>query len=249
MRPPRWRSGAVAVLAARPVGVPAIVVELPKPGEGSDGGRSGRCARTRHRRFGRGGAGRAGQAGRRGRRRTRGGRVDRSSGSPGRRARPRPRICIAAVLAPLGEVVAPPGSFNNELGHPWTVLRATPTTDLPRPGDVGAPSRQHRRARRHRAAVDRRWCSTSAPPTSASSAPAKQSRQRKPNCRNLFRPLAWSSSTSTTRRWPRWPTPRRPGWCGSALSDGPTPAPAMYGRVRSPRRAGPAAVHAAWRPA
>lgn len=30
---------------------------------------------------------------------------------------------IAAVLRPLGEVVAPPGSFNNELGHPWTVLR------------------------------------------------------------------------------------------------------------------------------
>jgi len=35
---------------------------------------------------------------------------------------------IAAVLRPLGEVVAPPGSFNNELGHPWTVLRATPDT-------------------------------------------------------------------------------------------------------------------------
>jgi UDP-N-acetylmuramoyl-tripeptide--D-alanyl-D-alanine ligase len=33
------------------------------------------------------------------------------------------------VLAPLGEVVAPPGSFNNELGHPWTVLRATESTD------------------------------------------------------------------------------------------------------------------------
>jgi UDP-N-acetylmuramoyl-tripeptide--D-alanyl-D-alanine ligase len=26
--------------------------------------------------------------------------------------------------------VAPPGSFNNELGHPWTVLRATPDTDF-----------------------------------------------------------------------------------------------------------------------
>ena len=33
------------------------------------------------------------------------------------------------MLAPLGEVVAPPGSFNNELGHPWTVLRATESTD------------------------------------------------------------------------------------------------------------------------
>jgi UDP-N-acetylmuramoyl-tripeptide--D-alanyl-D-alanine ligase len=37
---------------------------------------------------------------------------------------------LAAVLAPLGEVVAPPGSFNNELGHPWTVLRATESTDF-----------------------------------------------------------------------------------------------------------------------
>ncbi|MEI7716806.1 MAG: UDP-N-acetylmuramoyl-tripeptide--D-alanyl-D-alanine ligase, partial [Mycobacterium sp.] len=37
---------------------------------------------------------------------------------------------VAAVLAPLGEVVAPPGSFNNELGHPWTVLRATRSTDF-----------------------------------------------------------------------------------------------------------------------
>ncbi|MGM1058076.1 UDP-N-acetylmuramoyl-tripeptide--D-alanyl-D-alanine ligase [Saccharothrix sp. Mg75] len=35
---------------------------------------------------------------------------------------------IAQVLAPLGETIAPPGSFNNELGHPWTALRATATT-------------------------------------------------------------------------------------------------------------------------
>ncbi|MCT2585225.1 UDP-N-acetylmuramoyl-tripeptide--D-alanyl-D-alanine ligase [Actinophytocola gossypii] len=31
---------------------------------------------------------------------------------------------IAQVLEPMGTTVAPPGSFNNELGHPWTVLRA-----------------------------------------------------------------------------------------------------------------------------
>ncbi|MFI9385477.1 UDP-N-acetylmuramoyl-tripeptide--D-alanyl-D-alanine ligase [Kutzneria sp. NPDC052558] len=31
---------------------------------------------------------------------------------------------IGQVLTPLGTTVAPPGSFNNELGHPWTVLRA-----------------------------------------------------------------------------------------------------------------------------
>jgi len=31
---------------------------------------------------------------------------------------------IAALLTPMGPTVAPPGSFNNELGHPWTALRA-----------------------------------------------------------------------------------------------------------------------------
>lgn len=35
---------------------------------------------------------------------------------------------LAAVLAPLGPTIAPPGSFNNELGLPWTVLRAGPGT-------------------------------------------------------------------------------------------------------------------------
>jgi UDP-N-acetylmuramoyl-tripeptide--D-alanyl-D-alanine ligase len=35
---------------------------------------------------------------------------------------------VAALLTPLGATVAPPGSFNNELGHPWTALRADATT-------------------------------------------------------------------------------------------------------------------------
>jgi UDP-N-acetylmuramoyl-tripeptide--D-alanyl-D-alanine ligase len=35
---------------------------------------------------------------------------------------------LAHVLGRLGPTVAPPGSFNNELGHPYTVLRATPDT-------------------------------------------------------------------------------------------------------------------------
>ncbi len=37
---------------------------------------------------------------------------------------------ISAVLAQAGEVVAPPGSFNNEIGHPYTVLRCTEETDF-----------------------------------------------------------------------------------------------------------------------
>ncbi len=35
---------------------------------------------------------------------------------------------IAQLTARLGETVAPPGSFNNELGHPYTALQASPTT-------------------------------------------------------------------------------------------------------------------------
>jgi UDP-N-acetylmuramoyl-tripeptide--D-alanyl-D-alanine ligase len=35
---------------------------------------------------------------------------------------------IAGVLSALGPTVAPPGSFNNELGHPYTVLRADEAT-------------------------------------------------------------------------------------------------------------------------
>jgi UDP-N-acetylmuramoyl-tripeptide--D-alanyl-D-alanine ligase len=35
---------------------------------------------------------------------------------------------VAALLERDGPTVAPPGSFNNELGHPWTVLRADTAT-------------------------------------------------------------------------------------------------------------------------
>ena len=35
---------------------------------------------------------------------------------------------VAALLAPLGPLVAPPGSFNTELGMPWTALRADENT-------------------------------------------------------------------------------------------------------------------------
>ncbi|MCT1886144.1 UDP-N-acetylmuramoyl-tripeptide--D-alanyl-D-alanine ligase [Dietzia cinnamea] len=37
---------------------------------------------------------------------------------------------IGAVLSAAGTVVAPPGSFNNEIGHPWTALRADEDTDF-----------------------------------------------------------------------------------------------------------------------
>lgn len=37
---------------------------------------------------------------------------------------------VAEVLAPLGPLVAPPGSFNTELGLPWTALRADAATRI-----------------------------------------------------------------------------------------------------------------------
>ena len=115
-------AGAVAVLAARPVGVPAIVVS-PAAGDVTasvlehdrDGSGAavlaalGRLAAEVAKRLVAGGLTIVGVTG--------------SSGKTST------KDLLAAVLAPLGRVVAPPGSFNNELGHPWTVLRADEHTD------------------------------------------------------------------------------------------------------------------------
>jgi UDP-N-acetylmuramoyl-tripeptide--D-alanyl-D-alanine ligase len=121
-------SGAVAVLAARPVGVPAVIVsptgiarsEVSALEHDSDGSGAAVLAAT---------AALAAEVARRlvrqGQRQGQGLRVVGVTGSSGKTST---KDLIAAVLAPLGEVVAPPGSFNNELGHPWTVLRATPST-------------------------------------------------------------------------------------------------------------------------
>ena len=119
-------AGAVAVLAARPVGVPAIIVDPVDPG--SDSG--GTAGVLEHDTDGSGAAVLAALAklaaavaaelvaG--------GLTIVGITGSSGKTST---KDLIAAVLAPLGEVIAPPGSFNNELGHPWTVLRATRSTD------------------------------------------------------------------------------------------------------------------------
>jgi UDP-N-acetylmuramoyl-tripeptide--D-alanyl-D-alanine ligase len=118
-------AGAVAVLAARPVGVPAIVV--PAAPKRSDGGLSGVLE---HDSDGAGAAVLAALA-----------KLAAAVaaelvadgltivGITGSSGKTSTKDLLAAVLAPLGEVIAPPGSFNNELGHPWTVLRATPSTD------------------------------------------------------------------------------------------------------------------------
>ena len=114
--------GAVAVLAARPVGVPAIVAP-PATGDENAGV-------LEHDTDGSGAAVLAALARLAGAVATDlvdgGLRIVGVTGSSGKTST---KDLLAAVLAPLGEVVAPPGSFNNELGHPWTVLRATESTD------------------------------------------------------------------------------------------------------------------------
>jgi UDP-N-acetylmuramoyl-tripeptide--D-alanyl-D-alanine ligase len=115
-------SGAVAVLAARPVGVPAVVV-TPSPGDVT-------ASVLEHDRDGSGAAvlaALARLAAEVARRLVAGGlTIVGVTGSSGKTST---KDLLAAVLTPLGQVVAPPGSFNNELGHPWTVLRADENTD------------------------------------------------------------------------------------------------------------------------
>src|SRR5689334_3067705 len=116
-------AGAVAVLAARPVGVPAIVVDpAPAPDAGAsvlehDTDGSGAAVLAALARLAQAVAAELVAGGLT---------IIGITGSSGKTST---KDLLAAVLAPLGEVVAPPGSFNNELGHPWTVLRATESTD------------------------------------------------------------------------------------------------------------------------
>ena len=77
---------------------------------------------------------------------------------------------LAQVLAGAGPTVATAGNHNNELGVPLTVLRCTAETDVPRRRDGRPRDRPHRLPLRDRAAATWPPCSTSAPPTSASSA-------------------------------------------------------------------------------
>ena len=140
-------AGAVAVLAARPVGVPAIVVA--PDAHAAQRGDGGLAGVLEHDTDGSGAAVLAGLAklaaavaaelvaG--------GLTIVGITGSSGKTST---KDLLAAVLAPLGEVVAPPGSFNNELGHPWTVLRATAGTDYlilelsaRHPGNIAALAR------------------------------------------------------------------------------------------------------------
>jgi len=92
-------AGAVAAVAGRPVGVPAVVVDDPLVALG---------------RLAHGVLQRLPKA-----------LVVAVTGSSGKTST---KDLLAQVLAPLGPVVAPPGSFNNEIGLPLTVLQADEST-------------------------------------------------------------------------------------------------------------------------
>jgi UDP-N-acetylmuramoyl-tripeptide--D-alanyl-D-alanine ligase len=92
-------AGAVGVLAARPVGVPAVVVpDVPAALARLATAVLARLPEVT---------------------------VVGVTGSSGKTST---KDLLAQLLATLGPTVAPPGSFNNELGHPYTVLRATGQT-------------------------------------------------------------------------------------------------------------------------
>ncbi|MBS9532986.1 UDP-N-acetylmuramoyl-tripeptide--D-alanyl-D-alanine ligase [Mycobacterium sp. M1] len=116
-------AGAVVVLAARPVGVPAIVVDPigsnSRSGvlEHDDDAGSGAAVLAALAKLAAAVAAELVASGLT---------IIGVTGSAGKTST---KDMLAAVLAPLGQVVAPPGSFNNELGHPWTVLRADESTD------------------------------------------------------------------------------------------------------------------------
>jgi len=91
-------AGAIGVLAGRPVGVPAVVVDA------GGGDVPGALARLAHEVL----------------RRLPEVTVIGLTGSSGKTST---KDLLAHVVAGLAPTVAPPGSFNNEIGHPHTVLR------------------------------------------------------------------------------------------------------------------------------
>src|SRR5882757_3038895 len=95
-------AGAAAVLATRPVGVPAVVVADTVEALGRLAGLVVSRLAAEHDLV-----------------------VVAITGSQGKTST---KDLIAAVLEAHGETVAPPGSFNNEIGLPLTALRAGPST-------------------------------------------------------------------------------------------------------------------------
>ncbi|WP_370935930.1 UDP-N-acetylmuramoyl-tripeptide--D-alanyl-D-alanine ligase [Amycolatopsis sp. cg13] len=117
-------SGAVGVLAAREVDAPAIVVPPLPPGQGNAGSvaltgdtdGSGAAVLAALAKLARHVVDRLATGGLT---------VIGVTGSSGKTST---KDVIAQLIEPMGPTVAPPGSFNSELGHPWTALRADAST-------------------------------------------------------------------------------------------------------------------------
>jgi UDP-N-acetylmuramoyl-tripeptide--D-alanyl-D-alanine ligase len=120
---PAVAAGAVAVLAAREVDAPAVIVppvEVDGPSRvyalAGDTDGSGAAVLAGFAALAREVAGRLTAKGML------------TVGVTGSAGKTSTKDLIAALLSARGATVAPPGSFNNEIGHPWTVLRADEDT-------------------------------------------------------------------------------------------------------------------------
>ncbi|MPY82229.1 MAG: UDP-N-acetylmuramoyl-tripeptide--D-alanyl-D-alanine ligase [Actinophytocola sp.] len=116
--------GAAGVLAARPVDAPAVIVPPLPPGAANAGSvalagdtdGSGAAVLAALGALARHVVGELAETGLA---------VVGVTGSSGKTST---KDVIAQLLEPMGPTVAPPGSFNNELGHPWTALLADAET-------------------------------------------------------------------------------------------------------------------------
>ncbi len=118
-------AGAVAVLAARPVGVPAIVVE---PSGGDAAADNAEVYANDPHGYARAVVGALSDLARAVTRRLQAEDGLQIVGVTGSAGKTSTKDLIATILRAEGATVAPPGSFNNEIGHPYTALRASEQT-------------------------------------------------------------------------------------------------------------------------
>ena len=190
-------AGAVAVLASRPVPVPAILVADPIEAITA-------LARAVARRLER--------------------RVIGITGSSGKTST---KDLLAQVLAGAGPTVATPGSFNNELGYPYTVLLADESTRFL---VLETSSRGVGHIRHLTGIAAPRLAGVLNVGSAHLSEFGNRRRSRWPRA-NWWRrcppqPTAgWRCSTPTTRWSRRWPGGPAPGWSLPASTRTPTCGP------------------------
>lgn len=131
---------------------------------------------------------------------------------------------VAQLTARLGATVAPPGSFNNELGHPYTALKAGPDTRY-LVMEKGARGVGHVRY----------LCELVPPRISVvlnvgtshigEFGSREAIAQAKGSWSRRCRPTGWRCSTPTTTSCPPWRPARPPAWSATARRPTPTCGP------------------------